>query len=139
MHYNTNSRVSRPRLITIKYAIKEHSAKLSEYLEAGQHELIVSQFQSLFQWKLLCEIIDGDTIICNFKVFQSLFQWKLLCETEMILEIGPDEFKFQSLFQWKLLCEITHQLSGIQRELSFLRSFRLVPFGQNNNLFILKV
>ena len=87
-----------------------------------------SEFQSLFQWKVLCNLVElawyvligpvsilvlvegtlqfgGVESICKiFKTFQSLFQWKVLCNPRTPIFVQSWRERFQSLFQWKVLC-----------------------------------
>ena len=61
-------------------------------------------FQSLFQWKVLCNYNTSIAILQMSLKFQSLFQWKVLCNQFVRIPILQRSCQFQSLFQWKVLC-----------------------------------
>ena len=64
--------------------------------------LQVRQSQSLFYWKLFCNMFMKKNR-WNYYLSQSLFYWKLFCN-EFIELYGLNMILSQSLFYWKLFC-----------------------------------
>ena len=73
-----------------------------QYRRRSKRASIIFLFQSLFYWKLFCNIHSKYHHMATHTGFQSFFYWKLFCNED---ECNPHaKRRFQSLFYWKLFC-----------------------------------